>query len=734
MRSVISELARGRDVATVLANCPANVQEQFKQMAADMTKVLKALEEGKSLAKAMADSAFEVQFLFRLSTTRPETPRGLTDTGRQLVRAMGGDLLSRLDRALNTHSAWSTAPARRYTRAEDQTPLPIRQAYMTNVLERLEQGDSMYAIRPELPMDVGLLFSARSRDRGLNDAGRKLVRSMGGAALEARFDRALKTRSAWTQVPSEQPAQPRPARQARRADNSRPRKSSRTEERAAQTSAAAGTGRTIPAHPPRNQRQMLVAASREFQKVNASLADMARAAGTTEQVLRPLFTEDGPTEKGWALLAQDPSMQAAVAFNVGTGMEARAAAQSFPAQHSQGAHPGSPQQEASSSVGIPGSDWSGWHMPAFEPSAGQAQGEHTDSAYLGIGSLDMAHFPAPTYHAPSPYSEVLGPARSPQPEPVDSAYSGLGSLSEGRFDLNTPYDDVTGPAWSPQPSTPQGPSFAAESSSAAWFDLNAQPHDAWGHASPSRGAQSPVQAPTASGFHAEVTDLDNYPSPEQQRPLRRELGPDTWLSDRDIFDYTHVIIQRIAEELGAGGYDAITRQINFADPQQVNLLTHGTPEQQAAVRSNFTAPVALVPLHRATRGGLGDHWSLLAVFPDAQMAFHFDSLGYQNSEQSALARQATAAMGVSAQPFAGDMAKQQDGHSCGDHVLAGIEALTRQIMQGDYSMNLSAIEPNRQAIVEGLARYDEFAAQVHAGQAQPQPHPMQATARRRRRG
>jgi len=53
-------------------------------------------------------------------------------------------------------------------------------------------------------------------------------------------------------------------------------------------------------------------------------------------------------------------------------------------------------------------------------------------------------------------------------------------------------------------------------------------------------------------------------------------------------------------------------------------------------------------------------------------------------------------------------------------------------MRNDFSMDLGNLQPNRQEIVDGLADYDQFAEEVHAGRARPQPHPMQAAPRSRR--
>ena len=262
-------------------------------------------------------------------------------------------------------------------------------------------------------------------------------------------------------------------------------------------------------------------------------------------------------------------------------------------------------------------------------------------------------------------------------------------------------------------------------------DLGQLAAHAWGHGSQGTyAAQAPVQVQAARGPAPEIIDLDQCASPERESPRRHELRNNTWLDDRDIFDYTHVIIQRIAQELGAGGFDRITQRINFADSQQVSHLLNGDPTRRAQVLSHFNAPIVFLPVNRATQNDQENHWSLLVVYPSAQRAFHFDSLDDPNFAQLGVARQVTTAMGL-ADPICMPMAQQEDGHSCGDHVLRGIEELTRQFMRNDFSMDLRNLQPNRQEIIDGLAVYDQFAEEVHAGRAQPQPHPMQAAPRRR---
>jgi len=368
----------------------------------------------------------------------------------------------------------------------------------------------------------------------------------------------------------------------------------------------------------------------------------------------------------------------------------------------------------------PGVGLSGLGSELWRPRPSSAQAEEEVSSHPRGAMADPA---ARAVLAAIPPA-IVPPARQPPASPSSSALSGFSHLSDlpeaHLWDLNTP-------AGSPEAA---GPQPAAMPQPVAAVPVAQQPP-----ALPA--AQAPVQAPAqvqaARRPAPEIIDLDQCASPEQERPRRHDLRNNTWLDDRDIFDYTHVIIQRIAEELGDGGFDRITQRMNFADSQQVSHLLNGDPTLRAQVLSHFNAPVVFLPVNRATENDRENHWSLLVVYQNEneQRAFHFDSLDRPNSAQLGVARQVTRAMGL-ADPMPRPMAQQADGHSCGDHVLAGIEELTRRFMRNDFSMDLQNLRPNRQEIIDALAVYDQFAEEVHAGRAQPQPHPMQAAPRSRR--
>lgn len=125
--------------------------------------------------------------------------------------------------------------------------------------------------------------------------------------------------------------------------------------------------------------------------------------------------------------------------------------------------------------------------------------------------------------------------------------------------------------------------------------------------------------------------------------------------------------------------------------------------------------------------------------------YHYDSMVPPQSAHAAdyypafqgqleVARQAANALGIT-QPRGLPTAQQRDGHSCGDHVLAGIEALSRRLVtpQPGDSWDLSNIQPSREHVVDTLTRYEQFDALAQAGQGPQPPRHMEAGPRKKRR-
>jgi hypothetical protein len=163
----------------------------------------------------------------------------------------------------------------------------------------------------------------------------------------------------------------------------------------------------------------------------------------------------------------------------------------------------------------------------------------------------------------------------------------------------------------------------------------------------------------------------------------------------------------------------------------------GNARQQAAARKQLTAPILLLPVNRATENHREDHWSLLVIHRAARQACHYDSMVPPQraheataTEQFDVARRMASALGVST-IHGMPTAQQRDGHSCGDHVLAGIEALARRIVtpQGQFSWDLSGIRPSRQHIVDTLTRQEQADAQAPAARPASQAHPVEQSAR-----
>ncbi len=345
-----------------------------------------------------------------------------------------------------------------------------------------------------------------------------------------------------------------------------------------------------------------------------------------------------------------------------------------------------------------------------------------DSLYAGLSSINSGHRQGRFGFDLNTPSEVAQPA-------ADSFYAGLSSINSGHrqgrfgFDLNTP-SEVAQPA-------------AADSFYDDLSSINSGHRQ--GHFGFDPNTPSEVAGP--SGPAREIVDVDDYPSPQAQFvPAAQRLAGGAWLGDEDLLRYSQMFLQAFAEELGPNGHERINQMLHIADPQQVQLLVNGEAHQRAAVLNHLTAPILLLPVNDPNH-----HWSLLVVYRSARQAYHYDSMvppqlaesaGHfdQFHNQFAIARQVANVFGIQ-EPRGMPTAMQPDGHSCGDHVLAGIEALARGIVnrQADFTWDLSAIQPSRQRIVDTLTRYEQFHAETNAAQA-PQPSRYREARPRKKRG
>ncbi len=535
----------------------------------------------------------------------------------------------------------------------------------------------------------------------------------------------------------------------------------------------------------------LMRASTEFLKPGASMADVARAAGVSEEQLRDFFTEDGPTEKGWELASRcSESVQVAIMHNIGVGNERRSALRREQAERAAMEPPAQILPDPSSSFVVPDSAWTGWDLnqsPLHDDVTGPARfapPEMPDPMYQGFPSSGWPHAGGPQQPPTTPYSqgmgpagqilpdpsssfvvpdsnwtgwgfnqspphdEVTGPARPPQREATDSAWEGMRSLSGSIFDLNTPYDEVTGPARWQEP---------AASSDSLYGDAQGLYGASTSYAGPSGHAaySQPAWAGAVPAQPApEIIDVESY---QLRRPEQRLVGvaerlrnPRAWLRDDDIMTYTGLMIHRLGESLGENGQALINQRLNVVGPLDVHTLRTGDAESRERVRRSLTGPILLVPVHRATEGNRNDHWSLLVVnrASPTPRAYHFDSMVPREyvreagsleafQDQFQVAREVANALGVP-ELIGRPMAEQEDGHSCGDHVIAGIEELAHRIVhhrEGErMSWNLSRMRrPNRQHIVDTLAHHEQFLAQANASGAPPQRLHTDAGPSRRRR-
>ncbi|MBW8832976.1 MAG: hypothetical protein JF606_27030, partial [Burkholderiales bacterium] len=239
----------------------------------------------------------------------------------------------------------------------------------------------------------------------------------------------------------------------------------------------------------------LMKASTEFAKARCSMTDIARAAGVSEDALRPFFTESGPTEQGWEWQARcgTASVQAAVKENVRFGHNNREAEERSLKTVLDLLQSGHTFEEIGSVV-------EGVKVPDFFASGSvTARGrdfllsldEDQRSTYARVLNLPVdwvspapqasAQSPLPIHNTPgeevmepprssgglipsTPGDEVMGPPGTLQAEALPSVTLPGSQWSGWTFDPGTP-DEVMGPASLPQPAV--GPS---------WDRAAGQPH------------------------------------------------------------------------------------------------------------------------------------------------------------------------------------------------------------------------------------------------------------------
>ncbi|MGM9490386.1 Ulp1 family isopeptidase [Ideonella sp. YS5] len=372
---------------------------------------------------------------------------------------------------------------------------------------------------------------------------------------------------------------------------------------------------------------------------------------------------------------------------------------------------------------------------------GGARGSAADSIFNGLSSIDSVsslgsrrdvgvHAPAvgpqpapmdSTFSGLSSIGSVssLGSPRDPgvnasavgrHPAPADSTFDGLSSIgsvsspgSRRDFDLNTPAIE--------EPPAPAGSAFDSLSSIAPLSRLGGGRSVDPG--TPSQEVTGPARAAPAIG------DVDRR---VVHASAAARLASDPWLGDEDIHRYATVALHRIADEIGPRGH-AMLGQLAVANPAQTALMLDGDAAQRADVLQHLTAPIVFLPVNGANR-----HWSLLVVDRASGQAVHYDSLIHPmriaeaaSTAQFRRARDAAVHFGI-AQTAAMPTAPQNDGHSCGDHVAAGIEELARRLLNRGFqgvSLDLRGIVPSRARVIELVTEHERFAGRIHARQAAP---------------
>ena len=208
--------------------------------------------------------------------------------------------------------------------------------------------------------------------------------------------------------------------------------------------------------------------------------------------------------------------------------------------------------------------------------------------------------------------------------------------------------------------------------------------------------------------------------------VAQRLENDPWLWDNDLVNYTRAI----AKQLHGPGAE----KLNFVNPQLVRLLIEGDHQQQKEVLANLpgpnASPILFLPVHHT------NHWSLLVVNRSTNEAFHYDSKvspdrasGATHGSQFKAASKVAKALGVRTTKGM-PIAEQADGHSCGDHVLYGIEVLAHRLASSNdfqVDMDLRGIRPDRDYIVDVLTQNDA----AHAAPVSQQPRDKKTTWRKK---
>ncbi len=352
---------------------------------------------------------------------------------------------------------------------------------------------------------------------------------------------------------------------------------------------------------------------------------------------------------------------------------------SFPDSREKCAATTSPRRPSTLPPPPASSEASLYYDPYYNPYHGQQYAPPGDSFFSGFSAEVRRH------HEPS----------TPQyPQNSTSTFGDLSSLNEGAystrdFDLNTPAE-VTQP-W-------RGDGY----------------DDVESAASPER------------------IDVDALPSPQNSSaPAGQELAlaEEEWLGDEHLITYVGTIADRLRGQPGAD-------LLNFADPLLVTQLIQGESEQRNNAMYHIIGrggPIVFLPVNAPD-----SHWSLLVIDQRTGNAFHYDSLvspgdarNAVHTRQYQLASRAARAMGITGPVQGMPIARQRDGHSCGDHVLQATEQLAQSVIAGTFgqpgTMDLSDLQTDRGLIADTIAN-----ATADRNAEPPPPRPERTKGQRRK--
>ncbi|WP_110465431.1 Ulp1 family isopeptidase [Xylophilus ampelinus] len=369
---------------------------------------------------------------------------------------------------------------------------------------------------------------------------------------------------------------------------------------------------------------------------------------------------------------------------------------------------------------------------ATQPATPQYPARSHDSIFGGLSSLNEGVYREYDIDTPG---EVEQPWRTATPvahetEPAtpqyparshDSIFGGLSSLNEGvyrEYDLNTPgeveqpWRTATPVAHETEPATPQYPARSHDSIFGGLSSLNEGVYREYDIDTPGE-VEQPWRTATPVATPERIV-VDDLPSPQiAESTGLGGLTAHSYLGDEHLFAYTNALALQLDGRPNA-------ELLNFADPAQVALLVSEDRRQRRDVLRRLagsgTPPIVFLPINDTNR-----HWSLLVIDRRTNQAFHYDSLvqpGHAQhatgTYQYALARKAATAMGIDGPVSGMPIAQQRDGHSCGDHVLHGIEVLAHRVVDGTFQepggLDLSDIQPDRGRIADVVAGTGQFRA------------------------